>query len=76
MIALKRDETGLWVSPGGDVWFEARECPVCFGTGVVEIDVPRPHSPTRDVGVIDVGVGSCQECEGLGAIVKEDENDE
>ena len=76
MISMKRDATGIWVSPGHDLWFEAIPCPECSGTGEVEIDVPRPHNFNRDIGYIDTKTGTCENCDGFGAVQKEDENDE
>jgi len=41
-------------------------CPDCLGDGYVEYDIPRPHGPDRDVGVIDVGTEVCETCSGDG----------
>ena len=41
-------------------------CPDCLGTGSVEYDIPRPHGPDRDIGVIDVGTEVCETCSGDG----------
>jgi hypothetical protein len=41
-------------------------CPDCWGDGTVEVEVPRPHSPSRDVGVIDVRKEVCESCSGDG----------
>lgn len=70
MMAMRSDAAGLWVTPDGNVWLEASECPECCGTGEVDIGIPRPQSPTRDIGEIDVGKGTCENCDGLGAIAK------
>jgi RecJ-like exonuclease len=44
------------------------ECPECQGSGYVDHEVPRPHGPDRDVGVIDVWTEVCETCEGDGEI--------
>ena len=55
-----------------DMMIEAMEtpimtpCPDCWGYGTVEVDVPRPHGPNRDVGVIDVRTEKCTTCWGSG----------
>ena len=41
-------------------------CPDCWGYGTVEVEIPRPHSPSRDVGVIDVREEVCESCSGDG----------
>jgi hypothetical protein len=41
-------------------------CPDCWGDGTVEIEIPRPHGPSRDVGVIDVCKEVCESCSGDG----------
>lgn len=43
-------------------------CPDCLGEGDIIYEVPRPHGPDRDVGVIDVGTEVCETCSGDGEI--------
>ena len=56
----------------GDLLIELQEtpimtpCPDCLGTGSIEYDIPRPHGPDRDIGVIDVGTEVCETCNGDG----------
>lgn len=45
---------------------ERNQCEECEGSGVITSDVARPHSPSRDVGVIDEIETTCQECQGSG----------
>ncbi len=47
-------------------------CKACDGWGLIEVDNPRPHNFNRDVGVIDVGMIECPECEGTGEKEQED----
>jgi len=56
----------------GDLLIELQEtpimspCPDCWGYGTVEVNIPRPHGPNRDVGVIDVKTETCKTCSGDG----------
>ena len=43
-------------------------CPDCIGVGTIEVEIPRPHGPDRDVGVIDVETETCETCCGDGEI--------
>ena len=43
-------------------------CPDCLGEGDIIYEVPRPHGPDRDVGVIDVEMEVCETCSGDGEI--------
>ena len=45
---------------------ERNQCEECEGSGVITSDVARPHSPSRDIGVIDEIETTCQECQGSG----------
>lgn len=45
---------------------ERNQCEECEGSGVIINTVARPHSPSRDVGVIDEIETTCQECQGSG----------
>lgn len=42
------------------------KCPTCEGSGSVDVDVPRPQSFDRDVGVLDTRVENCETCAGSG----------
>ena len=42
------------------------QCEECEGSGVIINTVTRPHSPSRDIGVIDETETTCQECQGSG----------
>ena len=42
------------------------DCSECQGSGTVEVDVPRPHSFSRDIGEIDVEDQTCETCSGSG----------
>ena len=42
------------------------QCEECEGSGVIINTVTRPHSPSRDIGVIDEIETTCQECQGSG----------
>ena len=43
-------------------------CPDCLGEGDIFYEVPRPHGPDRDVGVIDIEMEICETCSGDGEI--------
>ena len=45
---------------------ERNQCEECEGSGVIINTVTRPHSPSRDIGVIDETETTCQECQGSG----------
>ena len=50
-------------------------CPDCDGDGVVAVEVPMPHSPSRDVGYLDTRMEDCETCSGYGEIEREDEDE-
>ena len=43
-------------------------CAECRGSGMVEVDVVRPHGFGRDVGVIDGVLEDCSACGGVGEV--------
>ena len=50
-------------------------CPDCDGDGVVTVEVPKPHSPSRDIGELYEELHHCELCDGLGEIEREDEDE-
>jgi hypothetical protein len=43
-------------------------CVECLGDGVVEVDVPRPQSFSRDIGYMDSETIECEHCAGVGKV--------
>ncbi len=60
-----------------DVFYKTKKktnfCDSCDGDGEIEVEIPRPHSYNRDIGVYDVKKIECSECGGFGVIKKEEE---
>ena len=59
-----------------DVFYQTKHkapdfCEGCDGDGEIEVNVPRPHSFNRDIGVVDVKKIECSECGGSGIIKSE-----
>jgi len=46
------------------------DCPVCNGTGEIEVDEYKPQSFSRDVGEIDTRWEICDECLGNGEVYR------
>lgn len=44
------------------------ECPMCEGEGVETVDVPMPHSSSRDVGEWCEEDRECERCGGNGSV--------
>jgi DnaJ-class molecular chaperone len=49
-------------------------CNKCNGDGMIEREIIRRQSFTRDIGLIDVNQETCPKCQGDG-VIEEDENE-
>lgn len=57
------------------LWEELLECHHCLGQGVCEIEFPRPDYLSGS-GFIDSRCGQCFECNGLGYLEDDFDDDE